>query len=666
MQVLIRLTSLLGWILSKLPDRVLEGIAWVLGRCIYWGFASRRRLVLQSLAHAFPNYTEGRRRALAKDSCKRTVEMALLGLLLPFWSKEELAKRFDFAAALDFLRPMLEAKQALLVLTPHFSLMEALTLAPLFYKGPLPPMGVVYRPLKQPALEAYIRHTRERGGMRLLSRNAGLLEAIKILQNHGLVAVLFDQNAGVNGLETVFLDRPVYATELPQLLLAKTQARPVFMYMQRSAFARGRLEAGFLEEVPSEGTSLSPAQLCIVQANAHLEKLLKSDDKLCADWLWLHKRWDMKRKWNERLSSAVKKTILPQTLKVRGLGKVPQRRKVFIRLPNWLGDVVMLVPVLKALRKALPDAAVHLLGKPHFEALFQHIAALHGPLHEHFIALPPNKCGCGYWTYFWHLRKARPELHILFTHSFRGDLEAFLIGATERFGIQKPKKYRPLLTHVWPQPEGLDEASIHQTHLWQQFLEYFGLKEPLDIQPFTVQQGLESPQPIQSSANKTPSPPEIPKTIACICGTENSPEKRWPLKHWEGLIARIQEQYPQWNILLLGTAQDTAITRHLAQNAKPGLEDLAGKTDLRQLIAVLQRCDLVVGNDTGGLHLANMLGVPVIGLYGPTNPIRTGPIYRAPYMPIQAKGLPLQAKGLPMEAIRVEAVWDKIAQYWKL
>ncbi len=639
------LISGIGWVLSKLPDSLLEALARVLGSYIYWGFAARRRLVLQSLTYAFPSYTESRLRALAKKSCERTVEMALLGLLLPFWSKEELAKRFDFSAALAFLEPMLEAKQALLILTPHFSLMEALTVAPLFYKGPVPPMGVVYRPLNHPALERFIKRTRERGGMRLLSRKSGLLEAIKILQNQGLVAVLFDQNAGVNGLETLFLDRRVYATELPQLLLEKSQAKPIFMYMKRSAFARGKLEIAFLEDVPHEH-SLIPSMLCVVQANAQLEQLLKNDDKLCADWLWLHKRWDMKQKWNERLCSTVKKTILAQTLEARGLAKVPQRRKVFIRLPNWLGDVVMLLPLLKGLRKALPDAAVYLLGKPHFEALFQHIATLQGPLCERFIALPHNKRGWGYWNYFWNLRKERPELYIVFTHSLRGDLEAFLIGATERFGIKKPRQYRPLLTHVWPQPASLDEASLHQTYLWQQFLGYFGFKEPLDLRPFSLQRGIGHSKPIQDALNQAST-----KTIALICGSENSPEKRWPLKHWEALITRIQDNYPQWKVLLLGTAQDTEITHALAQNAKPGLEDLAGKTDLGQLMKVLQRCDVVVGNDTGGLHLANMLGIPVIGLYGPTNPTRTGPIYKAPY-------LSLQAKSYTMEGIRPEEVLD--------
>lgn len=643
--ILIWLVSSMGYGLSKLPDRLLEALAWGLGRGIYWGFSSRRKLLLQSLAHAFPQYLEARRRKLAKESCKRTVEMAILGLVLPFWSKKELAKRFDFQEALTCLDPWIRAQQALVILTPHFSLMEALTRAPLFYKGPLPPMSVIYRPLNQPFLEKFIKKTRECGGMRLLSRKAGLLEALKILKNHGIVAVLFDQNAGVNGLETLFLDRPVYATELPQLLLDRSQAKPMFMYMERRGFGKGKLKAAVLDDAPQGGT-IAPSRACLIQANAYLETLLKSDDALCADWLWLHKRWDMKRKPTERLCSTVKKSILSETLDLRDLKTIPRRRKVFIRLPNWLGDVVMMLPFLRALRIALPDAAVSLIGKAHFKALLDKLRFEGYDLNDHFIPLPEAKNSLSYWSYFWRLRKERPELHLLFTHSFRGDLEAFLIGATERFGIKKPRKCRPLLTHTWNQPASIDEAALHQICLWEGFLQYFGLKEPLSLAPFSLKSSS------GSSLNT-----QKPKTLALICGTENSPEKRWPLAHWKALIHRIQEDYPDWKIILLGTAKDAAITQALAQNAKPNLEDLAGKTDLGGLMEVLQGCDGVVGNDTGGLHLANMLGVPVIGLYGPTNPIRTGPIYQGPYLPIQVKGQ-------PMEAIEPELVFDKLKSFF--
>lgn len=627
----------IGGLLARLPDRALEGLAWVLGQTIYYLFWKRCRLLLASLAYAFPDYTEKRRKAIAKESCKRTVEMALVALILPFWNKKELEERFDFGPGIKLLEPLIEAGQALLILTPHFSMMEVLTLAPLFYAGKLPPMGVVYRPLNNRFLERFIKKTRERGGMRLLSRKAGLLEAIKLLKNKGIVAVLFDQNAGIHGLETLFLDRPVYATELPELLLSKTQARPVFLYMQRTGFMRGKLEGSLLGG-KAASSEKDGARLCIVEANAALEQLLKTEDNLCADWLWLHKRWDMKRKWKERLSCKVKKTILPETLAFRGLKMLPRKRNVWIRLPNWLGDVVMVLPLLKALRKALPDAAISIIGKAHFECLFRETELQALDIGHRFIPLPPREGA--YWPYFWKLRQERPELYLLFTNSFRGDLEAFLTGAPERFGIQKPKKSRFLLSHAWPQPPELDEASIHQTQLWHKFLGYFGLEEPLDLRPLALKAG-ESPSLASDAV----------QTIALICGTENSPEKRWPISHWESLIGLLQSHYPLSRIWLLGTAKDALLTQHLSN--KHGVEDLAGKTTLTQLLYTLKSCKLVVGNDTGGIHLANMVGTPTIALYGPTQPLRTRPIY-------EGQPISILSENGSMESISPDTVFEAV------
>jgi len=68
--------------------------------------------------------------------------------------------------------------------------------------------------------------------------------------------------------------------------------------------------------------------------------------------------------------------------------------------------------------------------------------------------------------------------------------------------------------------------------------------------------------------------------------------------------------------------------------------DLAGQTDLPEYMSRLQSCRVVVTNDTGGMHLANALGVPVLALFGPTNPVRTGPVFSAPFAVVQPPGCP--------------------------
>src|SRR5690606_3208199 len=111
-----------------------------------------------------------------------------------------------------------------LVLVPHCRLMEAITFLPQLIEREFPEVGVIYRPLKNPTVEQWVLCTRQRFGLRLLSRHEGFLDAVRILDGGGAVAILFDQNAGTIGSLTLFMDRLCSTTELPGLLAAKGKA----------------------------------------------------------------------------------------------------------------------------------------------------------------------------------------------------------------------------------------------------------------------------------------------------------------------------------------------------------------------------------------------------------------------------------------------------------
>jgi ADP-heptose:LPS heptosyltransferase len=123
--------------------------------------------------------------------------------------------------------------------------------------------------------------------------------------------------------------------------------------------------------------------------------------------------------------------------------------------------------------------------------------------------------------------------------------------------------------------------------------------------------------------------------IGLICGSENNPEKRWPVAHWQTLIRQMAAARPAARFRLFGTANDRSITADVARGFGTLVEDLAGSTGLAKFAAGLAACDLLVTNDTGGMHLANALGVPVLALFGPTNPRRTGPVFQAPMRLLQ-------------------------------
>ena len=114
------------------------------------------------------------------------------------------------------------------------------------------------------------------------------------------------------------------------------------------------------------------------------------------------------------------------------------------------------------------------------------------------------------------------------------------------------------------------------------------------------------------------------KKVALNVGA-STPYKQWPLAHWAEVARYLCAQ--GMSVVLVGGPSEVDQVREVEQAAGPSerLVNLAGRTDLRQLAAVLARCDLVISGDTGPMHIAGAVGTPVVAIFGPTHPSRTGP-----------------------------------------
>jgi len=639
---------------------MLRGATLVLAELV---FALRRRVILSNLHHAFSEKSERARRRIGRASCRQMVETALLSLATPYLSLSRLRKVVTTTPEMNALvAAQRAAPRPHVLVTPHFAYWEAVTCFPIAaplgaenengeaitnseavsstsgqqaarqIKEPPPPtfaeFAAVYRPMNNPALDAWLKSTRERFGIKLLSRRKGFQEAISILRRGGAVSILYDQNAGDVGALTTLLGRVCATTELPGILAQKFSAPVVAIYARRLGFwqiavhAEPVIPAGAISEDVTRGL------------NRWLETKLRSDACARDSWLWAHARWKNQDKPARRLRLEAKRNLLTEdSLKHNAHGT-----RIWVRLPNWLGDVVMLIPLLRALRASRPDAQITLIGKAAFAPLFEDSALAdraNAPLADkagtlvadRFIPLPPRGgvlAEARYFATFWKLRRSYPDCVLLFTNSTRGDLEAFLTRAPQRFGIARPGKPRPLLTHHYALPPDYDEAQHHQLDLWRDFLRHFGLEKPpvlTPLEPMTATGLQREARPIKRSA-----------TLGLICGSENFPAKRWPIPHWVALIDSLPHELP---IRLFGTEKDRTLTDQIAALAKRPVENLAGKTDLRAYCAALRDCAALVTNDTGGMHLANALGVPLIALFGPTNPVRTGPVFDAPVTILQ-------------------------------
>ena len=611
----------IGWLLAHTPEPLLRAIAAGLGDAVFFGFRRRRRLVLSNLHHAFPEKPAAWHRAIGRESCRRMIETGFLSLATPFLSEARLRNIISASPELRAcFADHLASPTATLICSPHIAYWEAQTSMALVLPGPFPEFGTIYRPLDNPSADAFVKHSRERFGMKLLSRKEGFAEALKILRRRGYVGVLFDQNAGLQGALTTLFGRVCSTTELPGLMAEKFDARVFGIFPRRLGFWRVEISVA---RIACENTSNSVT----LGLNRWLESLLSSDDNFCASWLWAHDRWRNQDIPEKRFRLDAKRNLLSADLATRGEPLLPRRTRIWIRLPNWLGDVVMALPLLRALRASRPDAEITLVAKKQFLPLLESWA-IADKLHP----LPPQ--GAGYFPHFWKLRAEFPDVWLLFTNSFRGDLEARLTGCRQRFGLVRAGKSRPLLSHRFRVPAEFDERIHHQLELWDNFLRHFGLNAPPDRTPLARAAG------------------DCGAEIALICGSENNPVKRWPVSHWRALVVA----FPTKRFLLLGTANDTSITSAIAAGFAPTrVENLAGMTDLPAFAAQLHACRLLVTNDTGGMHLANALGVPLVALFGPTNPLRTGPVFSAPARILQPPGCP-PTGGSPLADLAPETV----------
>ncbi len=606
-----------GWCLAHTPQFILQVLAWSLGHAVFFLLRRRRRLFFSNLDHAFPNRTRRWQASIARQSSCRFVETAFLSLASPFMSDARLRRLAAITPeTLRYFADHHSQAYPLVVAAPHIAYWESLTTLGLFLDVPLPEFGVVFRPLDNPTADAWVKSTRERHGMRLLSRKDGLAEAFRILRRKGVVGVLFDQNAGLQGALTTLFGRVCSTSELAGMLVERSGARIVAFYPRRLGFWKLQLES---EEIFHDGTTAG----ALFALNRWLETKLSADDNLCASWLWSHDRWRHQDMPEKRLRLESRRDLLPAELSSRGLSALPRKTRIFIRMPNWLGDVVMALPLLRALRLSRPDAELTLIAKASFLPLLRDWGVA-----DRLEALPSTR-GPAYFLHFWKLRHRQPDAYLLFTNSLRGDIEAWLTRCRQRFGMVRPGKQRPLLSHRFPVPQGFDERQHHQLELWESFLAAFGLKAPADRSPLgTGRTG--APQAAGSSP-----------TIGLIAGSENNPEKRWPVEHWRTLTHALARAYPGATLLLLGTANDRPITAAIARDAATDqVHDLAGRTNLNDYVARLRSCDLLVTNDTGGMHLANALGVPLLALFGPTNPVRTGPVFSSAWEVLQPPGCP--------------------------
>lgn len=275
---------------------------------------------------------------------------------------------------------------------------------------------------------------------------------------------------------------------------------------------------------------------------------------------------------------------------------------------NWLGDSVMSLPALQLFRQRHPERPLSFLVKPAMQSFWEL-----WPGTDRIILLRPGLRGLLQTVR--EIRAQRFAQAFVLPHSFRSAVAPFLARIPERTGM--PGHYRDALLTRVVAPD-LKPGRLHQAFEYADLLLGCAGLTALPAPALVV------PTPVHERARALLH--TLPgMRIALLPGAARGPSKQWAPAAYARLAGLLTHEL-QAGVAVLGTQAEQALCEEVARAGGPLAVALAGKTSLPELAGVLAACPLAIGNDSGGLHLAAAVGCRVLGIYGITDPDRTGPL----------------------------------------
>lgn len=366
------------------------------------------------------------------------------------------------------------------------------------------------------------------------------------------------------------------------------------------------------------------------------------------------------------------------------------RRRVLILKPCCLGDVLLATPLAAALRAAWPEARIDwavdthsrpaLAGNPHVDALLDASGCIRGDLRPRRLVAMARR-----------LRRGRYDAVFVPDRSPVLGLLAWLSGARMRVGLGSGWRARAY-TRAVPAPW---EPPRHEAELYLDLARALGLLPTGPIRPVyrPGEDARNAAASVLLAATAGDAPAAEIRTAdhptADLIGTDapwlavhpgggvnpgmSLLAKRWPAERFAAVAGRLALERGA-RILLLGARGDedavAAFTAALPPQARARLLDRSNRADLALSAALIERCALYLGNDSGLAHLAAAVGTPVVAVFGPTRPERYGPLpgcglaVAPPAGTAAGDALDAMAGSTAIQAVTVAAVWAAVEGLW--
>lgn len=333
--------------------------------------------------------------------------------------------------------------------------------------------------------------------------------------------------------------------------------------------------------------------------------------------------------------------------------------KILVRVPNWLGDAIMALPALEELRRCSSDAEITLLARPWVSRIYadlpfvdevllypeEHLSEFLGPRLKLTALIPMIRM----------LREKRFDRAILFQNAPEAAILAFLARIPQRIGYgtqlrgslltsrARPRTrrrssmsswlYRNAVRFTWDSPPTAAVSSSrfdHEALYYLDLLFQAGLsdRDYLSNQNLNPKVRIEATPASVEKARKRLESAGVDMRLPLVVihpGSAVGPARRWPTRHFAAVCRRLA-QTAQVHLLILGWEREETIAGQVALGIENRTTVISGPVDLETTMGLMSLVRLVIANNSGAMHLAAALGVPLVALFGSTDPSASGPL----------------------------------------
>jgi heptosyltransferase-2 len=295
--------------------------------------------------------------------------------------------------------------------------------------------------------------------------------------------------------------------------------------------------------------------------------------------------------------------------------------KILIRATNWIGDAVMALPALRAARAKFPEAHITVVARPYVADIYKDQNVC-----DDLIAYESkgrHRGWRGRELLAKELRARQFDTALLLQNAFGAAWLAWRAGIPQRIGYARDGRSL-LLTKAIPVPKR-GEIPAHEKFYYLELLRRAGwidaLRDDAHIQLHVPDGARQRASLALAEAGTRPNA----LRIAVGAGASYGSAKCWPAERFATALNQILSQTDA-DVILFGTSAEASVSSAIASDLRRPPIDLTGRTPIAELPALLSQCQLFLGNDSGAMHVAAAVGLPVVAVFGSTDPEGTAPV----------------------------------------